>query len=269
MNRHARTLVELNGQPAGLDDLRLLAVQNYGHFTSMQVRDGGVQGLDRHLDRLQRATQELFAHALDLDATRGWMRQAVAGAGELSLRVNVFSRRFDRERPLTPAAPDVLVTTAPARASASPPLRVGSVHYQREAPHIKHVGTFGLFHQRRLAQSRGYDDALFVASDGAVSEGSIWNVGFFDGQRVIWPDAPMLEGVSMQLLQAGLRESGVDSVVRRVDLAEVANFRAAFFTNSGCAVQPIAAIDEKIFAAAPELVQALDAAARIAPWQAI
>lgn len=269
MNRQAWNRIELNGEPAGLDDLRLLAVQNYGHFTSMQVRDGCAPGLDLHLQRLQQATQELFGHPLDLEATRGWMRRAVAGADELSLRVNVFSRRFDRDRPLTPAAPDVLVTTAPARASAGPPLRVASVRYQREAPHIKHVGTFGLFHQRRLAQSRGADDALFVTADGAVSEGSIWNVGFFDGERVVWPDAPMLRGVSMQLLQAGLRETGVPSLVRRVGLDEIANFRAAFFTNSGCAVQPIAAIDAVEFAAAPELAGALAAAVRTAPWQRI
>jgi branched-subunit amino acid aminotransferase/4-amino-4-deoxychorismate lyase len=269
MTRDASNRTELNGEPAGLDDLRLLAVQNYGHFTSMQVRDGAVQGLDLHLQRLQQATQELFGHALDLAATRTWMRQAVAGAAGLSLRVTVFSRRFDRDRPLVPAAPDVLVTTAPARASASPPLRVASVRYLREAPHLKHVGTFGLFHQRRLAQARGCDDALFVAPDGAVAEGSIWNIGFFDGGRVVWPDAPMLRGVSMQLLQAGLREAGLASVVRRVDLREIADFRAAFFTNSGCAVQPIASIDAVGFEVAPEWMDALGAAARSAPWQRI
>lgn len=269
MTRDAWDRIELNGEPAGLDDLRLLALQNYGHFTSLQVRDGAAQGLDLHLQRLQQATQELFGQALDLDATRAWMRQAVAGASELSLRVNVFSRRFDRDRPLVPAAPDVLVTTAPARASASPPLRVASVRYLREAPHLKHVGTFGLFHQRRLAQARGCDDALFVAPDGAVAEGSIWNVGFLDGERVVWPDAPMLRGVSMQLLQAGLRDAGLASLVRRVDLDEIAGFRAAFFTNSGCAVQPIAAIDAVGFDAAPETMEALRAAARSAPWQRI
>lgn len=269
MNRDAWNRIEVNGEPAGLDDLRLLAVQNYGHFTSMQVRDGAVQGLDLHLQRLQQATQELFGQALDLAATRGWMRQAVAGAAALSLRVNVFSRRFDRDRPLKPAAPDVLVTTAPARGTASPPLRVASLRYQREAPHIKHVGTFGLFHQRRLAQSRGGDDALFVTTDGAISEGSIWNVGFFDGERVVWPDAPMLEGVSMRLLRAGLREIGVASLVRRVELAEIGHFRAAFFTNSGCAVQPIAAIDEVGFAPAPQWLETLEAAAGTVPWQRI
>lgn len=269
MNRDAWNRIEINGEPAGLDDLRLLAVQNYGHFTSMQVRDGRAPGLDLHLQRLQHATQELFGHPLDLDATRGWMRQAVDGAAALSLRVNVFSRRFDRDRPLKPAAPDVLVTTAPARASATAPLHVVSLHYLREAPHIKHVGTFGLFHQRRLAQSRGGDDALFVTPDGAVSEGSIWNVGFFDGTSVIWPDAPMLEGVSMRLLQAGLRETGVASLVRRVELAEIAGFRAAFFTNSGCAVQPIAAIDAIEFVQAPELTGALEAAVRTIRWQRI
>lgn len=267
MNRHDEHRTELNGEPVGLDDLRLLALQNYGHFTSMQVRNGGVRGLDLHLDRLQRATQELFGHALDLDATRGWMHQAAGGTEQSSLRVNVFSRRFDRDRPLAPSAPDVLVTTAPARTAAVTPLRVGSAHYERDAPHIKHVGTFGLFHQRRLAQQRGRDDALFVTADGAISEGTIWNIGFFDGERIVWPAAPMLQGIAMQLLQAGMRRQGVPTSVRRIELAEVAAFRSAFFTNSSCTAVPIAAIDEVAFEANRELHGLLEACMATHPWQ--
>lgn len=270
MDPAKRRRIEINGEPAELADLSLLAVQNYGHFTSMQVQDGGVRGLDRHLERLRRATDELFGHALDLVAVRGWMRRAVGDVAALSLRVNVFSRGFDRGRPLLPAAPDVLVTTSPAPAPAAVlPVRVGSVRYSREAPHIKHVGTFGLFHQRRLAQARGYDDALFVEADGAISEGTIWNIGFFDGERIVWPQAPMLEGVSMQLLQAGLAQVGLTSVVRRVERAEIADFRAAFFTNSGRAVQPIAAVDDVVFGPAPDLVARLEQAYASAPWQPI
>ncbi len=253
MNDSERHRIEINGQPAGFDDLRLLAVQNYGHFTSMQVRDGGVQGLDLHLARLRQATRELFDHDLDAGQVRDWMRRLAGIAPAQSLRVSVFSRAFDRDRPARPVLPDVLVSAAPARDFDPAPLRVRSQRYQRDAPHIKHAGTFGLFHQRRLAQQNGFDDALFATADGAVSEGSVWNVGFFDGDRVIWPDASMLRGISMQLLQDGLRRRGVPMEIRRVELAEVGAFRAAFFTNSSFAAVPLACIDEASYAPCPEL----------------
>lgn len=262
--------MELNGRPVDVDGLRSLALVNYGHFSSMQVLDGGVRGLDLHLDRLRHATRELFGADLDLDATRAWMRQAVAATrGAASLRVTVFSRALDRDLLLRPASPDVLVATSPARALERRPLRVRSVHYQREAPHIKHVGTFGLYHQKRLAQAAGYDDALFVDARGAIAEGSIWNVGFFDGERIVWPDAPALAGVSMQLLQDGLRRRGVPMAVRGVALADIAAFRSAFFTNTSCAMMPIARIDETAFAVDGDLDALLDACMAMHPWQPI
>lgn len=242
-------VTELNGISADLDALRALALANYGHFTSMQAVDGAVRGLDLHLDRLQRATAELFGTGLPRERVRGWMRQAVAATrGAVSLRVTVYSRAFRRDRPADAAPVDVLVATAPVRAPAATPLRVRSARYQREAPHIKHVGTFGLFHQRRLAQLAGFDDALFVDATGAVSEGTVWNVGFFDGNTVVWPDAPALDGVSMQLLREGMRRDGVPMAVRRVELDRLDAFRSAFFTNTACAVMPIASIDGRAFA---------------------
>ena len=261
--------IEVNGEPATIDDLRRLVVQNYGHFTSMQVRDGAVQGLDLHLDRLRDATRELFGRDLDIDAVRGWMRRVAGRAGTLSLRVNVFSRGFDRDDPGKPTPPDVLVGAAPARAAATPPLRVRVQRYDREAPHLKHVGTFGLFHQRRIAQQNGFDDALFVTADDAISEGTIWNIGFFDGSHIVWPQAPMLRGISMQLLQEGLRRDGVPTLVRRVERGGLAGFRSAFFTNSARAVQPIACIDDVRFAVDAGLRDMLEAALARHAWQPV
>lgn len=261
---------ELNGGEVALDDLRTLALLNYGHFTSMQVLDGCVRGLDLHLQRLDRSTRELFGHPLDVDATRGYMRKVIAAsAGPMSLRVNVFSRRLDRDRLANPVEADVLVTAGPVREIAPVPLRVRSVRYEREAPHIKHVGTFGLFQQKRLAQAAGYDDALFVDASGAVSEGSIWNVGFFDGERVLWPDAPALDGTSMQLLKAGLHDRRVPTQTRRIELAEVASLRGAFFTNSSCAVCPIASVDSIEFVVEKALLDSLEACMALTPWQRV
>jgi len=240
-----RMKILLNGEPASADDLRHLVQTNYGHFTAFRVEDGKVRGLDLHLDRLQHATRELFGSELDRERVRGYLRQAVAGeARELSVRVNVFARALDRERLDQAVEADVLAIVAPASSRAAIPVRVKSFRYARELPSIKHVGTFPLFHHRRLARLAGYDDALFVDADGRISEGSIWNIGFVDrAGDIVWPDAPQLDGVSMQLLKAGLARAGIGSVVRTVQLAEIGEFRAAFFTNASVPVRPIASID--------------------------
>jgi len=237
--------VEINGEPANAADLRHLVQTNYGHFTVFRVEAGGVRGLDLHLDRLQHATRELFGSELDRERVRGYLRHAVAGEARESLvRVNVFARALDRERLDQPVEADVLVIVAPASNHAAAPLRVKSFRYARDLPAIKHVGTFALFHHRRLARREGFDDALFVDADGRISEGSIWNIGFVDRDgAIVWPDSPQLDGVSMQLLKAGLACAGMRSVSRTVRLAEIGEFRTAFFTNASVPVRPIASID--------------------------
>lgn len=239
---------ELNGRPVEPAEWRALALTNYGHFTTMHVEGGGVRGLDRHLERLNGATAELFGTSLDLAAVRDRMRRIVAGEDTCALRVTVFSRAFQRERPIEPSAPDVLVTIAPARSPDRRPLRLRSFTHQRALPHIKHVGTFDLHHHRRLAQSAGFDDALFVGADDAVSEASIWNVGFVDAAGgIVWPNAPALQGVSMQLLQSELENRGDATSSRRVARSDLRHYRSAFVTNSSCPVRPIAAIDDVAF----------------------
>ncbi|MBC6941606.1 MAG: aminodeoxychorismate lyase [Xanthomonadales bacterium] len=256
-----------NGRPATLDDVGALLSTPYGHFTSMQARGGRVQGLQRHLARLQQATRALFASDLDLDAARGWLRDAL-GDADASVRMSVYSRAFDRERPLQPAAADLLLVLGPPRRVDAAPVRVCSVQGERAAPQLKHLGSFGLWYQRRLAQQRGYDDALLVTADGEVAEGTIWNVGFVDADGIVWPTAPALDGISMQLLKAGLAELGVAQTVRRVDLAEVERFRGAFFTNSTCAALPLAAIDAVTYTPGPATPTLLARALATQPWEA-
>jgi branched-subunit amino acid aminotransferase/4-amino-4-deoxychorismate lyase len=263
--------LELNGGPVEADDLRHPAQMNYGHFTVMRVEDGGVRGLDLHLDRLQAATRELFGSELDRERVRGYLRHALSGAtGAWSVRVNVFARALDREHMERAVGVDVLIGANPAPVTTTQPLRVKSFVYAREAPQIKHVGTFGLFHHRRLARLAGFDDALFVDTHGRISEGSIWNIGFVyrDGV-VVWPQAPQLDGVGMRLVDAGLPGQDISSRVRPVYLAELATFRAAFFSNASVPVRMLASIDACRFEADSEIERRLLAAYQSNPPQTI
>ena len=74
--------VEINGVAASAAQL-LAAGAGYGHFTSLQVRDGAVAGLSLHFQRLADATQRLFGSALDLAQLRIWLQQALRNANVL------------------------------------------------------------------------------------------------------------------------------------------------------------------------------------------
>jgi branched-subunit amino acid aminotransferase/4-amino-4-deoxychorismate lyase len=262
----------LNGLPADAEPAALcaLAQVNYGHFTTLQVRAGAAQGLSLHLQRLRQGNAELFDAPLDEAMVRGWMAQAAAAAGgDCTLRVTVFARDFDHRRPLRAVAPDVLVVASAPVPMPGRALRVQARHFIRPVPQLKHVGTFPLFHQRRQALKAGFDDALFVDGDGRdarVSEGSVWNVGFWDGAGIVWPQASALRGTTEQLLQAGLAAQGVAQETRPVRMGELDGFGGAFAANAN-GIQMIAAIDGVRYADALELQRMLAAAATHAPWE--
>ena len=50
----------IDGVPATREDLTHVALVNYGAYTSFRVEDGGVRGLDLHLERLEAGALELF-----------------------------------------------------------------------------------------------------------------------------------------------------------------------------------------------------------------
>jgi len=253
-----------NGWPATGDDLAG-ALTNYGHFTSLQVRGGAVQGLDLHLQRLQEGTAELFGTALDPLQVRAWMHDALQaeGVADASLRVTVFSRQFDFRRPLQPVGVDVLVAVAAPGELPAIARRLRTVRYQRELPHVKHVGTFALFQHRREALQAGVDDALFVGDDGHISEGTTWNIAFASGSTLVWPQAPALRGTHERLLQAGW---GDDQQMRPVALAEVEGFDAAIACNAA-GIWPIAVIDGVALGNSEALCAKARQMLAEAPWQ--
>ncbi|MDR6671751.1 aminotransferase class IV family protein [Xanthomonas sp. 1678] len=260
-----------DGRPASAATLAVPALVNYGHFSTMQVRAGAVRGFDLHLQRLDAATRTLFGSELPAERVRAELRAALAafGSGDASLRASVFARDFDVRRADAACTPELLVSLAAPALPDAVPLRVRSVAFARELPQIKHAGSFALFHQRRLALQAGFDDALFVDAQGLVAEGSIWNLGAWDGQGVVWPQAPALRGTQERLLQAGLAALGVAQRLRPLHLQELLAGDYAVFACNSRGQQALAAIDGQALRPAAELLRMLNEAAETQPWQAI
>ena len=238
-------MMELDGRPITPDELGGLALYNYGHFTSMKVEDLRVRGLSFHLERLVRDCRTLFAADLDPESVRNLVRRAAESvASPVIVRVTVFDPDLNFGCPGGQAEPHVLVSVRPAATVALPPLRLQSVCYRRDLPTVKHVGLFKTTYHRRAAQLDGFDDALFTDVNSCVSEGATWNIGLFDGSRVIWPESDVLAGVTMRLLKDVIRKMKVASATAAVNISQLSEIQAVFATNAAVGVRPIRSIDD-------------------------
>jgi branched-subunit amino acid aminotransferase/4-amino-4-deoxychorismate lyase len=227
-------LIEIDGQTASVRDL-WGAVFTYGHFTAMQVRDLRTRGIELHLRRLDAATRELFGSGLDSERVRELIRHALADRRDASVRVYVFRRDVE---------PSLIVTVRPPSGVPTVPQRLEPIAYQRPHAHIKHVGGFGEIDHTSLAQRHGYDGSLLTGPDGVISEAGIANIGFFEGPTVIWPAAPHLHGITMQLLERTLAGRGTPSRRASVCLADVPEIDGAFLSNAR-GVVPVGAIGDQ------------------------
>ena len=238
-------VAQRNGHTATAADLAPLAFTGYAHFTAMQVRGGKVRGLDLHLQRLRSASMDLFGQAVPDDRMRTYLRAAItAGPSDLSLTATVYSPAGEFTVAGPDVALDVLVRTGPAASGPKGPLALATVEHERFQPRVKHVGEPAKTSCLRWAAAQGFDDAAFMDRLGRLSEATIWNLAFWDGDAVIWPAADMLAGTMMGIVRRQLDQLGTSQCVQKVRPADIPALAGAVVMNSwtpGVAVNRIGA----------------------------
>jgi branched-subunit amino acid aminotransferase/4-amino-4-deoxychorismate lyase len=261
---------EVDGEPVDAQRAAALSTLSYGHFSAMVADELRVQGLQLHLERLVRDCAVVFGAALDPDRVRALLHQvAVRCDRPTMLRATVFDPAASVARPGLSSAdpqaqPSVLISTRPvAPAVPSAGLRVRTVSYVRDLAAVKHVGTFGQLHQRRLAQLAGFDDALFATGpepSARICEGPTWNVAVLVGDELIWPDDNCLPGITRELLHQVFRRAGLGWSSRPITRADLVGVQAAFATSAGVGVLPITQIDDAELPGDRALLEELQAA---------
>jgi branched-subunit amino acid aminotransferase/4-amino-4-deoxychorismate lyase len=246
--------VEIDGQSVSADELYLVS-RGYGHFTAMQVRDQRAQGLDLHLHRLEQANRELFDAGLDHDRVRHLIRHALADTRDASVRVYIYENA---------AGPPRMLVSVRAPGGIEGPVRLKAFEYLRPQPELKHLATAQAFY-RRLARRGGFDDALLIGTDGLVAETAVANIGFFDGGDVVWPQAPMLHGITMQLLEG---PAGILSRRAPVMLSDMTRFSGAFVCNAR-GIAAVSQVDDMSLPSGSAEIVRVVAAFEAVPWDRI
>jgi branched-subunit amino acid aminotransferase/4-amino-4-deoxychorismate lyase len=237
----------IDGLPPTEADLHYLALVNYGAYTAFRVEDGGVRGLDLHLDRLETSAADLFGQRVGEERLREYICTALADRGDAWLRVGLFAPEIWPRTPSGRVRPRIMTVVSPPPPPLATSVRLRVQTYVRGDPETKHTGTFPLIRARRLTRESGFDDALFADAEGLISEGPSWNIGFLAGDTVIWPDAPMLAGVAQALIHANLAQVGLSGTIEPVRVADLARFDGAFFCNSATPACAVTAIDGQTF----------------------
>ena len=250
------TRIEIDGVTPTAEQL-WATVSGYGHFTAIQVRDGKARGVLLHLRRLLEANREAFGVGLDGERVRALIRHALGETRDASVRVYIFEATGEPATMITVKAPGEMAT----------PQRLGAARYQRPDAHIKHVATEQA-HYRRQAQGNGFDDAVLVGSNGVMSETTLANIGFLDGSAVVWPDAPMLHGITMQLLERELAARGVPSRRSALRLRDIASLDGAIVCNAR-GIATVTAVDDVSFPAESRGLRMLAEAYASVTWDSI
>ena len=259
----------IDGRPASADDLRQMAIVNYGAVTSFNYADGGVRGLDLHMERLAASARELFQLSLDESSVRNQLRAALDAVDAAWVRVTLTAPSMSLRAPEAVERLAVGIWVSPPAAPMADGLRVMTMRHQRELAHLKHLGTTGVIHARRKARLAGYDDALLTGEVGLILEGTLWNIGFLQGNRVVWPEGTMLDGVTRRLISGGLENTGVTQVIRPVSLGDLEQFDGAFACNAATPAASIASINDYVLGSNPDAIARLRQAWESQPVQSI
>jgi branched-chain amino acid aminotransferase len=98
------------------------------------------------------------------------------------------------------------------------------------------------------AQSNGFDEAIFLTQDGAVSEGSAEHIFLVRNGRLVTPTSQEdnLDGITRRTLVEIVRaELGLEVEERRVSRTELYVAEEAFVCGTGVEVTPLASIDRR------------------------
>jgi branched-chain amino acid aminotransferase len=207
-----------------------------GVFEVIRVYRGKPFALDEHLTRMQRSAANLRL-PLDLEAVRAdtyrLLAQAADGHDHEQLRIVVTrgGRRLLLTEPIA-AMPDVL--------------RLSSLTYSptRILDGVKSLSYAANMLATRLAQERGFDEALLVTPHGHVLEAPRSSIFWVKDDRVLTP--PLEEHILASITRKIVIELA-GGIEQECTLSELLEADEAFIAGTTREVHPVATLDERTF----------------------
>jgi branched-chain amino acid aminotransferase len=222
-----------------------------GAFEVIRVYDGRPFALEDHLLRFERSAANLRL-PLDLEAVRADAHRllAEAGPGPGHELLRIVQTRGGHRLLLTEPLPPT-----PER------IRLTAITYAptRILDGVKSLSYAANMLAGRLAHERGFDDALLVTPHGRVLEAPTSSIFWVANGELLTP--PLDDHILASITRARVIElTGASE--RVCTLADFDDAEEAFLASTVREVQPVAAIDDRVFDGAGERTRAAATALR-------
>ena len=218
--------------PAGDEGL----LRGDGVFEVIRVYDGRPFAFEAHLQRLQNSADNLRL-PLDLESVRADAHRllAQAGTGPDHDALRIVITRGGRRLLLTESLPPTRET-----------IRLGSVTYAptRILDGIKSLSYGSNMLATRLAQERGYDEALLVTPHGRVLEAPTSSLFWVRDGRVLTP--PLDDHILASITRALVIEVA-GAAEHACTLPDLEGADEVFLASTIREVQPVVAVDDIVF----------------------
>ena len=202
-----------------------------GAFEVARLYDGMPFAWDEHVARLGRSCDALRL-SLDADALNREAAALLAEAGALDALLRVVITRAGRR----------LLLLEPLKASRAT-LRLATVEHEPSPllAGVKSLSYAANMLANRIAEERGFDEALFVGRDGAVLEGPTFAFFWVEDGRIY--TAPLAEGILDSITRRAVRESN-DVTVEHCTIDRLRErAQEAFAAGTGIEVAPVLAVE--------------------------
>ena len=228
-----------------------------GVYEVCEVRHGVIVDLTRHLDRLDRSLSELrIRHPMSRPALTHVIREVLrrnrVRNGLFYLQVTRGVARRDHVFPGPDVKPSLVITAkstdpkviALKNANGIKAITLADNRWSRVD--IKSVGLLPNAMARQQAKETGAQEAIYVDSEGMVTEGAATNVWIVDaaGRLVTRPaEQGILRGITRTTLIDVSRHLGMEIEERRFSRDEMLKAREVFITAATSICFPVVEID--------------------------
>ncbi len=216
-----------------------------GIFEVIRVYDGRPFAIEDHLARLEQSARNLRL-PLDLEAVRAdaFRLLASAGAGAAHELLRIVATRGGCRLLLTEPLPPT-----PDRA------RLTAITYAptRILDGVKSLSYAANMLARRLAQERGFDEALLVTPHGRVLEAPTSSVFWVRAGEILTP--PLDDHILASITRARLIEV-MGAREQACTLQDIADADEVFLASTVREVQPVVAVDEHTYGDGPVTTRA-------------
>jgi branched-chain amino acid aminotransferase len=202
-----------------------------GGFEVIRLYQGRPFGFEEHLARLQRTCDGLHLE-FDSSALVEELQALLRAAGPVDALLRVILTRGGRR-----------IATIEPLPHRPPMARVGTITYapNRVLDGLKTLSYAGNMLAARIAQERGFDEALLVTPHGRVLEGTTWTFFWVRDGRLLTPplEDRLLDSITRRYV---IEDSDAEETVCTLDDVKAAD--EAFIASTVREVMPISVVDD-------------------------